>query len=85
MKHAFVRYAVAASVLLAPGFGLWGVFFIGPVGAAPGCGDWAAAEAFRAPADGKVALPGDGAENTWLLTNWKGVPLHLVSADYLRF
>ena len=26
-----------------------------------------------------------GAENTWLLTNWKGVPLHLVAADYLRF
>ena len=26
-----------------------------------------------------------GAENTWLLTNWKGIPLHLVAADYLRF
>jgi len=26
-----------------------------------------------------------GAENTWLLTNWKGIPLHLVAADYLHF
>ncbi len=25
------------------------------------------------------------AENAWLLTNWKGIPLHLVAADYLRF
>jgi len=26
-----------------------------------------------------------GAKNTWLLTNWKGIPLHLVAADYLHF
>ncbi len=26
-----------------------------------------------------------GAENAWLLTNWKGIPFHLVAADYLRF
>ncbi|WP_457633118.1 hypothetical protein [Oceanithermus desulfurans] len=59
MKHAFVRFAVAASVLLALGLVVMGVFSFGPVGAAPGCRERAATEAFLAPGGGKIALPGD--------------------------
>ncbi len=59
MKHAFVRFAVAASVLLALGLVVMGVFSFGPVGTTPGWGERAAAEAFLAPGGGKTALPGD--------------------------
>ena len=59
MKHAFVRFAVAASVLLALGLVVMGVFSFGPVGAAGDWGERAAAEAFLTPGGDKIALPGD--------------------------
>ena len=59
MKHAFVRFAVAAFVWPALGLGLWGAFFVGLVGAAQEGGERVATEAFLVPGGGKIALPGD--------------------------
>ena len=59
MKHAFVRFAVAAFVWPALGLGLWGAFSVGLFGAAPGCRERATTEAFLTPGGGKIALPGD--------------------------
>ena len=59
MKHAFVRFAVAAFVWPALGLGLWGAFFVGLVGVAQEGRERAATEAFLVPGGGKIALPGD--------------------------
>ena len=59
MKHAFVRFAVAAFVRPALGLGLRGAFSVGLVGVAQEGGERAATEAFLTPGGGKIALPGD--------------------------
>ena len=59
MKHAFVRFAVAAFVWPALGLGLWGAFSVGLVGAAQDGEAWPYDDAVVPTTGGGVGLPGN--------------------------